>query len=85
MRIAIIIAGSLLLAGCEVPPSTIPSESYDPHLYDASGNVVTPVAAVPQPAPECREVERTVEIGGKPQKAYATACRQPDGTWRFTN
>jgi surface antigen len=85
MRIAFLIAGSLLLAGCVVLPPTGSSESYDPHLYDARGNVVPPVAAATAPAPECREIERTVEIGGKPQKAYATACRQPDGTWRFTN
>ena len=45
----------------------------DPHLYDANGTVVTPApafAAVP-PAPECRDSERTVIIGGAPQKAWA--------------
>ena len=26
----------------------------------------------------CREYEQSVTIGGKPQKSYGTACRQPD-------
>ncbi|WP_305044076.1 RT0821/Lpp0805 family surface protein [Geoalkalibacter sp.] len=29
----------------------------------------------------CREYVQTVNIGGQPQQAYGTACRQPDGTW----
>ncbi len=79
MRTIILAALSLLLGACVVAP---PYESYDPRLYDADGNFAT--AAAP-PAPECRDVLRTVEIGGQTQQAYATACRQPDGTWRFTN
>jgi hypothetical protein len=30
----------------------------------------------------CREFQETIMIGGKPQRAYGTACRQPDGTWK---
>ncbi len=30
----------------------------------------------------CREYETTVTVGGKTQKAYGTACRQPDGSWK---
>jgi surface antigen len=30
----------------------------------------------------CREYTTTVRIGGKPQQAYGTACRQPDGSWQ---
>jgi surface antigen len=33
----------------------------------------------------CREYEQTVTIGGKPQKSYGTACRQPDGTWQIVS
>lgn len=33
----------------------------------------------------CREYTTTVNIGGKAQKAYGTACRQPDGTWQVQN
>lgn len=31
----------------------------------------------------CREYLQTVVIGGQPQQAYGTACRQPDGSWRI--
>ncbi len=31
----------------------------------------------------CREYNQTVNIGGKQEKAYGKACRQPDGTWQI--
>ncbi|MAZ03760.1 MAG: hypothetical protein CMN56_11545 [Sneathiella sp.] len=31
----------------------------------------------------CREFQQTVEIGGKLEKGYGTACRQPDGSWQI--
>lgn len=33
----------------------------------------------------CREYTTSVVIDGKTQKAYGTACRQPDGTWRIVS
>jgi surface antigen len=30
----------------------------------------------------CREYQQSVQVGGQTQKAYGTACRQPDGSWR---
>src|SRR6266700_6282889 len=30
----------------------------------------------------CREFQNDVIIGGKSEKAYGTACRQPDGSWK---
>ena len=33
----------------------------------------------------CREYQQTVYVGGQPQKAYGTACRQPDGSWQIQN
>lgn len=30
----------------------------------------------------CREYNQTVYVGGQPQRAYGTACRQPDGSWQ---
>ena len=33
----------------------------------------------------CREFQQTVTIGGETQKAYGTACRQPDGSWKIVN
>ena len=31
----------------------------------------------------CREYQTTVTVGGEEQKAYGTACRQPDGQWKI--
>src|SRR2546427_5591558 len=31
----------------------------------------------------CREVQNDVIIGGQSGKAYGTACRQPDGSWKI--
>lgn len=33
----------------------------------------------------CREYQQTVNIGGRTEQAYGTACRQPDGTWKVVN
>ncbi len=33
----------------------------------------------------CRDYQQTVTIDGKQEKAYGTACRQPDGSWRVAN
>ena len=33
----------------------------------------------------CREYRTTVQVGGKAEQAYGTACRQPDGAWRILN
>jgi surface antigen len=30
----------------------------------------------------CREYQTTVVIGGRTERAYGTACRQPDGQWQ---
>lgn len=31
----------------------------------------------------CREYQQTITVGGKTQKGYGTACRQPDGSWQI--
>lgn len=33
----------------------------------------------------CREFTQTINIGGRSEEAYGTACRQPDGSWQITN
>jgi surface antigen len=45
---------------------------------------VTPVreGRVASTGEYCREYQQTVQVGGKTQNAYGTACRQPDGSWR---
>jgi surface antigen len=30
----------------------------------------------------CREYQSSVNIGGQVERAYGTACRQPDGSWK---
>lgn len=29
----------------------------------------------------CREYSQTINVGGRVERGYGTACRQPDGTW----
>jgi surface antigen len=31
----------------------------------------------------CREYQTVATVGGRRQRAYGTACRQPDGSWRI--
>lgn len=33
----------------------------------------------------CREFRQTIEIGGKLEEGYGTACRRPDGSWQIMN
>lgn len=33
----------------------------------------------------CREYTVNTVIGGRPEKVYGTACRQPDGSWQARN
>jgi surface antigen len=51
-----------------------------------SGNsgIVTPVreGTNTSTGAYCREFQQTVQIAGKTEQAYGTACRQPDGTWK---
>ncbi len=31
----------------------------------------------------CREYTQKINVGGKTQEGYGTACRQPDGSWQI--
>ncbi len=33
----------------------------------------------------CREYQTTVTVQGKTERAYGTACRQPDGSWKIVS
>jgi surface antigen len=33
----------------------------------------------------CREYTIDAMVGGRPEKIYGTACRQPDGSWQVQN
>ena len=54
-----------------------------------SGNFGTVTAARDgtnaQTGAYCREYRTTVDVGGKPESAYGTSCRQPDGSWQIIN
>lgn len=42
---------------------------------------VTPRRTWQEEGRYCREFTTTVRIDGRPQQAWGTACRQPDGSW----
>jgi surface antigen len=42
---------------------------------------VTPTRTFQQNGQYCRQYKQTITVGGEPQTAYGTACRQADGTW----
>lgn len=51
-----------------------------------SGNsgTVVPAAYYKNPNGQyCREYNTTVNVGGKVERGYGTACRQPDGAWQI--
>lgn len=48
---------------------------------DASGSVTTVRDGTSTSGRYCREFQHEVTIGGKTERAYGTACRQPDGSW----
>lgn len=45
---------------------------------------ITPTKTYQAPSGQyCREFNQTVLIGGKTERAYGTACRQPDSSWQI--
>lgn len=50
----------------------------------ASGTF-TPVKTYEKSGSYCREFSQTIKVGGKVEKGYGTACRQPDGSWKIIN
>jgi len=45
----------------------------------------TPVRTYESQEGYCREYQQTVTVGGKTEKAYGKACRQPDGAWKIVS
>ncbi len=33
----------------------------------------------------CREYQQSITVNGRTEKAYGTACRQPDGSWKIVS
>jgi surface antigen len=48
----------------------------------ASGSV-TPTKTYESSGRHCREYTQTINVGGKTEKGYGTACRTPDGSWEI--
>lgn len=45
---------------------------------------MTPVETYRQPdGTPCREFRMLADVRGRAENVYGTACRQPDGSWRF--
>lgn len=66
---------------------TSPSGSSVEWRNPDSGNygTVTPSRAYKNNSGQyCREYTQVIVVGGKQEKAYGQACRQPDGSWQIT-
>jgi hypothetical protein len=77
------------LAACETTEQTAADETIQWNAPRPETQPAPPPASPPgtppsgaASEPQCREYQTTIMIGGKPQKAYGRACRQPDGTWK---
>jgi surface antigen len=46
---------------------------------------VTPTRTYQRAGRYCREYQQTVIIGRQAERAYGTACRQPDGSWEVVD
>jgi hypothetical protein len=61
------------------PPATVASPAPPPPRI----GTVAPMRG--DARAECREFQQTIMIGGQATKAYGTACRQADGTWKIVH
>ncbi len=53
---------------------------------EGSQVTITPTQTYQTPSGEyCREFQTDTIVGRNREKAYGTACRQPDGSWRIVN
>lgn len=97
-RLAVTAMLAALLAGCVAPQEKItwntPREAAAPPTDSAKSppadtatdgklrNKALQDALNKTAGGQCREFQESIVIDGKPQRAYGTACRQPDGTWK---
>ena len=47
------------------------------------GGTITPTNTIVTNGTPCREFTQVVYIGGNPESAHGTACRQADGSWKI--
>ncbi|MFZ2620055.1 MAG: RT0821/Lpp0805 family surface protein [Alphaproteobacteria bacterium] len=61
-----------------------PVQWYNPETGNG-GSITTTREGQTRSGDYCREFQQTITVGGKTEKAYGTACRQPDGSWKVVN
>ena len=68
----------------ESAPSGAPVSWQNPD--NGHKGTVTPIKTFQSSSGQyCREFQSDVTIGDQNEKAYGTACRQPDGSWRIVS
>jgi surface antigen len=75
--------GQATYRALEAGPSGHPARWINPD----SGHYgsVVPQPAFQQGGLQCREYTQTINVGGRTEQAYGTACRQQDGSWQIRN
>ncbi len=68
----------------ESTPSGMSSNWVNPDSGNSGSLTPTNTYATSSGQP-CREYHSTVTIEGQTEDVYGTACREPDGSWRFVN
>ena len=68
----------------ETAPTGLSSSWVNPDSGNSGSLTPTKTYATATGQP-CREYVSTVTIDGQTEEVYGTACREPDGTWRFVN
>lgn len=66
---------------------TAPSGQALPWTNPQTGNsgTITPTNYYQSNGSFCREYQQTITVGGRTERGYGTACRQPDGSWQVVN
>lgn len=69
------------------PPQNIYAPPPPDYGYGQAPVQATPYSDVyqTQAGQYCREYQSRVNVGGRMQYGYGTACMQPDGSWRVVN
>ena len=87
-----VLLGAALLSSASQPAYAPPPQNIYAPPPSAYGYGQAPVQAVPysdvyqtQVGQYCREYQSQVNVGGRMQYGYGTACQQPDGSWRVVN
>jgi len=74
--------GQSFQTALERAPDNSSSSWRNPNTGNSGYTTPTRTVVASNGAP-CREFTQTVNIGGKAQQAYGTACRQADGSWKI--